>query len=313
MARWSGLYLFAVLFLLFSLWIPSTFLTWTTVQGIASSQAVTAIAALAVVVPLTTNTYDLSVGAMVGFGLVFFTWLTTKLHIPDGVIAVIVILTCSLLGSVTATLVVWLKVNSFIASLAMSSILSGLVLAITNGGQQILSQASGSFNGLGRNSVWGVPLPFIYVIVIGVVLWYLLEHTPLGRYCYATGGNSRAARLSGIRTGRLVFGSLMVSGALAGFAGILLATQLTITDVTLGPPLLLPAFAAAFLGATQIKNGKVNVWGTLLAVYVLATGITGFQLAGANTWVNDMFYGVALAAAVALSARRGTSAAIRTT
>ena len=147
------------------------------------------------------------------------------------------------------------------------------------------------------------------MIVLAVGLWYLFEHTPLGRRFYAVGGNERAARLTGINTGRIIFGSLVASALISGFAGVLLTSKLGISDVTLGPPQLLPAFAAAFLGATQIKAGRVNVWGTVLAVYVLATGIKGFQLAGANSWVNDMFYGVALAGAVALATRRGTQAA----
>jgi ribose transport system permease protein len=311
MHRYSGVYLFAALFLMFAIWIPGTFLTWVTVQGVASDQAVTAIVALAVMVPLTTNTYDLSVGAMLGFSLVLLSWLTTKTSLPTGILAVIVIVVCGLLGCVTAALVVWVRVNSFIASLAMSSVLGALALLVTDGGQEILSKAGTTFNNLGNSQPLGIPVSFIYVLVLAAILWYIFEYTPVGRRCYATGGNPAAARLSGIRTGRLVFGTLVASAVLAGFAGVLLTAKLGITDVSLGPAQLLPGFAAAFLGATQIKNGRVNVWGTVLAVYVLATGITGFQLVGANTWVNDMFYGVALALAVALATRRGMRTAVR--
>ncbi len=311
MQNFSGVYLFAVLFVTFAIWIPSTFLTWTTVQSVASSQAVTAIVALAVMVALTTDTYDLSVGGMLGFALVFLAWLTNHSHLPTALLAVIVILACGLIGAVTASIVVFLRVNSFIATLGMGSILSALALLITSGGQQILSRAGTTFADFGSSQPAGIPLSFIYVIVLAVVLWYVFEHTPVGRYCYATGGNAKAARLTGIPTRRLIFGSLVVSALLAGFAGVLLLAQLGITDVTLGPAQLLPAFAAAFLGATQIKGGRVNVWGTVLAVYVLATGIEGFELAGASTWVNDMFYGVALVGSVALATHRGLKVASR--
>jgi ribose transport system permease protein len=309
MDRFSGLYLFAVIVIVFSLWVPDSFLTWTTVQGIASDQAVTALVALAVVVPLITNTYDLSVGAMVGFALVALAWLTTKTGLPTGLLAVIVIATCALLGCVSAILVVVVGVNSFIATLAMSSILSALALLLTSGGQQILVESGDSFQKFGQSMPLGIPISFIYVLVLAIVLWYLFEHTPLGRRFYATGGNTRAARLTGIRTGPIVFSSLVASATIAGFAGVLLTSKLGLSDVTLGSPLLLPAFAAGFLGATQIKAGRVNVWGTVLAIYVLATGIKGFQLSGVNSWVNDMFYGVALAVAVALATRRGSKAA----
>ncbi len=310
MQNFSGVYLFVVLFALFAIWIPGTFLTWTTAQGVASDQAVTAIVALAVMVPLTTGTYDLSVGGMLGFALVSLAWLTNHTHLPTGILAVIVILACGLIGAVTASVVVFLRVSSFIATLAMSSVLAALALVITGGGQEILSRAGSGFSNFGSSQPAGIPLSFIYVIILSIVLWYVFEYTPMGRYCYATGGNVRAARLTGIPTRRLVFGSLVVSALLAGFAGVLLIAQIGITDVSLGPGQVLPAFAAAFLGATQIK-GRVNVWGTVLAVYVLATGIKGFELAGANTWVNDMFYGVALIGAVALATRRGVTGASR--
>ena len=307
--RFSGLYLFAVLFLLFAIWVPDSFLTMTTLRGVLSDQAVTALVALAVVVPLITNTYDLSVGGMVSFSLVALAWLTQHVNAPTGLLVVLVVVVCALLGCVTAFLVVGVGVNSFIASLAMSSVLSALALLISGGGQQILVKSGQAFKDMGRSQPLGIPISFIYVIVLAIVLWYVLEHTPLGRRFYAIGGNERAARLSGIRTGRVVFASLVTSAAIAGFAGVLLTSKLGISDVTLGPPLLLPAFAAAFLGATQIKAGRVNVWGTVLSVYVLAMGIKGFQLAGATSWVNDMFYGVALAGAVALATRRGTQSA----
>ena len=307
--RFSGLYLFAVLFLLFAIWVPDSFLTMTTLRGVLSDQAVTALVALAVVVPLITNTYDLSVGGMVSFSLVALAWLTQHVNAPTGLLIVLVVVVCALLGCVTAFLVVGVGVNSFIASLAMSSVLSALALLISGGGQQILVKSGQAFKDMGRSQPLGIPISFIYVIVLAIVLWYVLEHTPLGRRFYAIGGNERAARLSGIRTGRVVFASLVTSAAIAGFAGVLLTSKLGISDVTLGPPLLLPAFAAAFLGATQIKAGRVNVWGTVLSVYVLAMGIKGFQLAGATSWVNDMFYGVALAGAVALATRRGTQSA----
>lgn len=309
MDRFSGIYLFGVLFAIFAVWVPNSFLTWTTVQGVASDQAVTALVALAVVVPLITNTYDLSVGGMVSFSLVALSWLTEKTNVPTGLLAVGVVVACGLLGCITAALVVIVGVNSFIASLAMSSILSALALLVSNGGQQILAQTGSGFQNAGRAQPLGIPISFIYVIALAIVLWYLFEHTPLGRRFYAIGGNERAARLTGIRTGRIVFASLVVSAVVSGFAGVLLTSKLGISDVTLGPPQLLPAFAAAFLGATQIKAGRVNIWGTVLSVYVLATGIKGFQLAGATSWVNDMFYGVALAGAVALATRRGTQAA----
>ena len=102
----------------------------------------------------------------------------------------------------------------------------------------------------------------------------------------------------------------MIGGMIAALAGVLLASRINAGDPTVGPGLLLPALTAVFLGSTQFKGGRFNVWGTVIAVYVLAVGIKGLQLLGAQDWVIDMFNGVALLVAVGMSrwertARRG--------
>jgi ribose transport system permease protein len=140
-----------------------------------------------------------------------------------------------------------------------------------------------------------------YLLGISIVMWFVLNHTPVGRRIYATGGSREAAMLAGVRTERIILGSFLVSGALAALAGILLTASLASASPTLGPNYLLPAFAAVFLGSTQITPGRFNVLGTLLAVYVLAMGVKGLQLLGAPVWTPDLFNGVALLVAVGLS------------
>jgi ribose transport system permease protein len=120
---------------------------------------------------------------------------------------------------------------------------------------------------------------------------------------YATGGNGVAARLSGVRVGGWTWLSLIFSGTVAGLAGVLFSSQ-SGPSLTFGPALLLPAYAAAFLGSTQLRPGRFNVWGTVLAVYVLATGVFGVQLITSVQWLNDMFNGVALIVAVSFAVWR---------
>ena len=136
---------------------------------------------------------------------------------------------------------------------------------------------------------------------MAVSIWYLLEHTASGRRLYATGFNPDAARLAGVRTDRLRFLSLVASGGLAGATGIVLASMLGSGSPTAGTPYLLPAFAAAFLGATQLKHGRFNAGGTIIAVLLLGTGVTGLALANAPQWAGDMFVGVVLIASLALT------------
>jgi ribose transport system permease protein len=125
-------------------------------------------------------------------------------------------------------------------------------------------------------------------------------YTVVGRRIYATGFNEGGARLAGIRTNRLQFMSLVVSGLVAGIAGVLLASQVSSGSPDIGPPYLLDAFAAAFLGATQF-GGRFNAWGTVIAVLLLGTGKTGLVLVGAEPWAQSMFSGVVLLSALALT------------
>ena len=145
-----------------------------------------------------------------------------------------------------------------------------------------------------------------YLIALALVIWYALEHTPLGRHLFATGANPEAARLSGVHTDRMVCGSLVASGFVAGLAGVVFAAKVGTFSNAFGPPLLFPAFAAVFFGATQFKH-RANVWGTILAVYTLAFGVKGLQLAfnSGVYWITPLFNGLALLIAVSLASRRG--------
>jgi ribose transport system permease protein len=139
------------------------------------------------------------------------------------------------------------------------------------------------------------------MIGVAILVWYLLERTPTGRHVYATGNNVEAARLAGIKTKRVIVGSLIGCGMIAGLGGLLITSTVGAGDPTIGPPYLLPAFTAVFLGSTQFREGRFNILGTVVVVYVLAAGVKGLQLAGAPTWIPDLFNGVALLVAVGMA------------
>jgi ribose transport system permease protein len=181
------------------------------------------------------------------------------------------------------------------------------MIAWPSGGTQILNLKP-SFESLGTNELFGVTYPVYILLVVAVVVWYILERTPAGRRVYATGGNIEAARLSGVPTSRVIVISLAVSATIAAAAGVLETSQLATGDPTVGPAYLIPAIAAVFLGSTQFRGGRVNVAGTIVAVYVLAVGVKGLQLAGAPVWLPDLFNGVALLIAVGLSRYERTAA-----
>jgi ribose transport system permease protein len=144
---------------------------------------------------------------------------------------------------------------------------------------------------------------FVYMLVVALILWWVLERTPMGRYMRATGNDREAARLSGVQVDKWAWLSLIMSGGICGFAGVLFVA-LVGPSLSFGPSLLLPAFAAVFLGSTQLMPGRANVWGTVLAIFVLATGVQGLQLVSGAQWVASLFHGVALIVAVGLAVNR---------
>ena len=302
--RFSGLYVWAILIIVFSLWVPKLFPTADNFRIIASSQAVSAIVALGLLIPVACGVFDLSIAGTLGVAETLVIYMQANGHgtfigIVCGLAAGLVV------GLVNAFVVIKLRVDSFIATLGMSSILLAAVLGLTNGAFLSGPGTTTTFAAFGQNKLWGLPLPVFYMLAIGLVLWWLLEYTPIGRYLYGIGGNPQAARLAGVRVDRITTGAFCMSGILAAFAGIVLAAELGSANPSVGDGYLLPAFSAVFLGATQIRPGRVNVLGTLIAIFLLATGVKGLQLAGAPNYIEALFDGAALIVAVALSAHTG--------
>ncbi len=295
----SALYVFALIFLVFSLWIPETFLRWPTWRALLDNQAITAIAALGLLLPLSAGVFNLAIGLQVGFGSIFIGWLLIEQGLPIIPAMALTALAGGLIGSVSGLLVVKAKIDSFIATLGVSSLLAATITYVSNG-EQILG-APPAFVAIGTGSLFGITYPVVFVVVIAIGLWYVLERTPVGRRIYATGGNIEAARLAGVRTATVIVATLTACGVVAAIAGMLVTARLGNADPVIGPGYLLPAFTAAFLGSTQFRGGRFNVLGTVVAVYVLAAGVKGLQLAGAPVWIPDAFNGAALLIAVALA------------
>jgi ribose transport system permease protein len=168
------------------------------------------------------------------------------------------------------------------------------------------------FGKITTGELFGLNYDVYYLLILALIVWYVLEHTPIGRSLFAVGGNPEAARLAGVPNGRLIRGSLVFSSAVAGIAGVLLVSKLGLFDNSYGPSYLFPAFAAVFFGATQFKN-RPNVWGTLVAMYALAAGVTGLELKffGSDYWINPLFQGLALLVAVALASTQVTGRSLR--
>jgi ribose transport system permease protein len=306
--RIGAVYVLLAIIVVFTIWAPHSFPNIATVQQVLDSNAITALGALAIMIPLTTRTFDLSFAYVMTLSGAIATWLITN-NMSVGVAIVIALLASAAVGVVNGIVVVGLKIDSFIGTLATGSIVLALVTMVT-GDVPITSQGlNGFFAKIGQTSAAGITIGVVYCAVIGIIVWFVLEHTATGRRMYATGFNPDAARLAGVHTQKLRFVSLIASSFIAGFAGIVLASVLATGSPTAGDPYLLQCFAAVFVGATQFKQGRFNVAGTFIAVILLGTGTAGLGLTAAPTWSPDIFVGVVLIAALAITGAQ--SAAVR--
>ena len=168
-------------------------------------------------------------------------------------------------------------------------------------GSLITSGIPSSFGQWSSESSLGIPRPFIILIIIAFIVWYILTQLPFGRRLEAIGSSESAARLVGISTTKSIWIAFVISGLLAGAAGTLQTSRGGAGDPTVGTAFLFPALTAVFLGATMIKPGKYNVWGTVIGVFFVATSVSGLTLLGADVWVQPVFNGVSLIVAVTLS------------
>ncbi len=289
-----------VLIILFSILLPRTFPTMLNVRSILGDKAIIALLALAATVPMMAGRIDLTVG----YGIVLWHILAIGLQVQFGFewwqAVLVVLFLGAMLGLFNGLLVELAQIDSFIATLGTGTVVYAIALWYTEG-RQIIGSLPAEFTGLYTTQIFGLPIAALYVLVVALIMWIVTEYLPVGRYLYATGANPRAAQLNGIRTRRYVLGAFITSGVLTALAGAILAAKLRIGQASVGLEYLLPALVGAFLGSTTIKPGRVNVWGTVAAVAILAVGISGIQQLGGAFFVEPLFNGVTLVLAIGLA------------
>lgn len=289
-----------VIITIFGIMAPDTFLTWPNFSTIFGSQAVLVILTLGLIVPLTAGDIDLSVAQVLTLSSMAIAVLNVNLGWPIGWAIAAAVAIGVLTGLLNAFFTLYFRIHSLIVTLGTGTFLHGLTLWISS------SRTIGGIDWSLVNAViltrfLGIPLAFYYALALALVLLYVFEFTSLGRKALFVGRGREVARLSGIPVTRMRLICFLVSGVFAAIAGILYAGTSGSADPNSGTQLMLPAFAAAYLGATSISPGRFNPMGSMIAVYLLVTGITGLSILGVDTFVQDLFYGGALVIAVALS------------
>ena len=303
------MYVWIAIIVVFSVWVPGTFATWTTVKQILNSDSISGIAALAITIPFCARVFDLS------FGYVMSLTGVTAAHfvvigwgvLPSVVFALVIGLA---MGVINGIVVVVMRIDSLIGTLATGSLMAAFITFTTQDIPINSPKLGGAFSDIGQSAIGGVSLSVLYCFVIALADVVL----PRAHRERASAVRDRlqpdAARLAGIRVNRLRFGALVTSGVVAGFAGVVLASTTASGTPDAGNDYLLPGFAAVFLGATQL-NGRFNAWGTVIAVLLLGTGTVGLGLASAPAWAASMFVGVVLIAALAVTGLQRTARSVR--
>lgn len=287
-----------LLIIVFSL-STDAFFTLRNLQNVLIVQAITALMTFGVMFPLIVGEFDLSVGYMIGFLAVLGAFLAGHGYGALVVIPVM-ILVGGIIGLCNGLLTQRVGISSFIATLGVGIVLQGFTQG-ASGGKVLFSNIPSAVTTIGGS--YAGPLAISVWIVLGfaVVLFYVLEQTPLGRSWYAVGGSERVAFLAGLRTGRLKIAAFVISGLLVGGASVLALGQSGSANPGFGPDLLLPAYAAAFLGVTTYRAGRYNVIGSVVGILLLAVGFNGLSLLGVPFWVQPIFNGGVLLLAVTVA------------
>lgn len=303
LGRYSAVYLWALFLVVFGLLNPGAYLSDTTFRLVFSEGVAPCLVALAFLIPLTAGVFDVSVGALFSLSLAITVYLEIHTGLSPVIGGLIGIAACAAAGALSAFLVVRLHVHSFIATLGVSQVLLAAVLLISQN-RQLVAEFPAFWSDLGNSEILGIPIVAFYLVAVAAILWYVLEHTPVGRRMFAVGGNTEASRLSGVRTNSYILGTLVASGVVAGLAGVVYSMRIGVYSTSLGPGLLFPAIAAVFLGASQLSQ-RPNVWGTLIAYFALAFGVQGISLSASSAavWSRPLFEGIALIIAVAVASR----------
>jgi ribose transport system permease protein len=298
--RFALVIVWAAIVVIFGLLRPHNFLTWSNFSTIFGSQAVIVIIALGLVVPLTSGDYDLSIASNLTLAGTVLALLNARwgVALPWSILGALA--AGAVVGIVNGFFVIYFRINSLIVTLGIGTFIHGITLWL--GDQQTISGVSDALvTGVIVTRLFGVPLGFYYALALCAAIWYVQSYTALGRRMLFVGRGREVARLSGIRVDHIRWGSLAVSGLIAGVGGVVYVGTTAAADPSSGLTFLLPAFAAAFLGATSVYPGRFNPWGAMISVYFLVTGITGLSILGVSTFVQDLFYGGALVIAVTLS------------
>ena len=298
--RYGLLLAWVAIILVLGAFKPAQMFAWNSYASMFGSNAMVVVLTLALILPLTTGDFDLSVAAVMGLSSMLIAMLNVRMGVPVVPAILVALLAGAAIGAVNAFFILYFGVFSLIVTLGTGYFTAGLILWVSDSGT-IAGVSMDLVRAVILTRVFGIPVGFYYAAALTLALWYLFQFTALGRRMLFTGQGREVARLSGVNVTAIRAGALIGSSVLAAFAGVLYTGMRGAADPSSALAFLLPAFAAAFLGSTAIYPGRFNAPGAFVAVYVLSTGIMGLNFLGVDSFVQNLFYGGGLVVAVALS------------
>jgi ribose transport system permease protein len=288
---------------------PDSFLTINNAKSILDQAAPLLIVAVGLTILLTMQEFDLSFAAIIGMVGGLTVVLMRDQNFSWQVAAIVGVAAGGAAGAFNGFLVSYLKGASFITTLAMGTVFTGLEFLITSQ-ENIYEGVPIAYSQLAQGrSIFGLPNEVYFAAAIAVIGWLYLQHSETGRYMHAIGSNPEAARLSGIPVRRLRLYGFVIVGICAGIVAVLLTSTATASSPQQGAPYLLPAFASVFLGSAVFKLGTFNLPGTVLGVLFLGVIETGLAMLALDNSIINIVQGSILVIAVLLSLSRSRASA----
>ena len=304
--RWSLIIAFVAAFAFFSVARPHSFLTWNNARAILDDSSVLCVLAVGITAILVIGEFDLSVGFVAGLAGAAGVSAMAYHHLGTGAAVAIAVGAGAAAGLANGVAVAYVRIPSFIATLAVGSIAAAIELAITK--TAIFQGLSGSYVKIATTDLATIPLRAIIAAALAVLYLIVLRTTVYGRHAAAVGDNAVAARLVGIPVERVRVVAFMLAGLTAGLAAVLVTSSASQYYPNLGTGYLLPAYAAAFLGLSLGGGLRFNVLGSYIGVLLLDMVTTGLTMMNQPSWMAALVQGVVLLVAVAGVAVRRRSA-----
>ncbi len=292
-----------IFFILMMIIAKPSFVTMKNIKNVLIDVSIYGVSALAMTIAIITGAFDLSLSSNFAWSQIFFCFLlnvldNSPLCVPAAMLLTIV--SCMLIGFLNGSIVVFCRIPAFIATMATGIIVKGVCLVFTNG--NMMSTSNSFVKTFGKGTFAGLSyLTYVFIAVV-LIAWYVMKYTRFGRALYATGGNYRAAQLSGVNVKFSKFSIFVILGLSAGISGIMFVALMRAGSVLYGTDLALTCVAATVVGGTPLTGGKGSVLRTVIGILLIYVLYKGLAFLGLQGYYNTMIRGLVLLSVVSIDA-----------